>query len=236
MNHLQLLFTSHPVLFGLVAVAFLVDITGMLTSIAPGAVAGLPSLFAIVYFLGLTSLIRFVVARRTVHLGITWPIMIVLYFGWFIAIAAVSDVQLYRPSLLVWICIFAAFKTLRFKESPPESGDLEQYESLGDTPRADLLPADVAAASNPMAAGDTTTSQIELKQNISSFSKNTRIFIAGSAAWIAWVIFRSYDDWEILGMYLYSWDQDMLFMNLILPIAVTWLAYQTYKWIAGAKT
>ena len=73
------------------------------------------------------------------------------------------------------------------------------------------------------------------KQRISSLSKNSRIFIAASLAWFVWVVFRTADDWEILGIYLNDWDEDMFFANVILPILTVWLAFKTYKWVAGAS-
>jgi hypothetical protein len=47
-----------------------------------------------------------------------------------------------------------------------------------------------------------------LKQKISSLSKNSRILIASSITWFFWVVFRTSDDWEILGIYLDNWDDD----------------------------
>ncbi|MFT6910512.1 MAG: hypothetical protein ACJAS1_007241 [Oleiphilaceae bacterium] len=73
------------------------------------------------------------------------------------------------------------------------------------------------------------------KQRLSSLSKNSRVSIAGSAAWFVWVVFRSSDDWEVLGIYLDNWDEDMFFVNFALPILGVWLAFKTYKWVAGAS-
>ena len=77
--------------------------------------------------------------------------------------------------------------------------------------------------------------KLSFKQRISSLSKNSRIFIAASVAWFIWVVLRTSDDWEILGIYLNDWDEDMFFANLILPIIAVWLAFKTYKWVAGAS-
>ena len=73
------------------------------------------------------------------------------------------------------------------------------------------------------------------KQRMSALSKNTRIFMAASLAWFIWVIFRTSDDWEILGIYLDDWDEDMFFANSVLPILIAWLAFKTYKWISSAN-
>jgi len=77
--------------------------------------------------------------------------------------------------------------------------------------------------------------KLTFKQRMSTFSKNTRIFIAASLAWFIWVVFRTSDDWEILGIYLDDWDEDMFFANVALPIFIVWLAFKTYKWISIAK-
>ena len=89
-----------------------------MSSIIPSAIFGLPSTLAVIYFLGITTLVRFVIAKRPIHSAITWLLIIILYFGWFILMAALSEGVPYRPSILIWLCLFAAFKTLRFQ---PES-------------------------------------------------------------------------------------------------------------------
>jgi len=115
MHNILDLVKKNQIIFGLVIVAFLFDITGVMNSVMPGAIFGLPSALAVIFFLGATLFVRFVIARRPVHLAITWLLMITLYFGWFVFMAALSDGTPYRPSILVWLCLFAAFKTLRFQ-------------------------------------------------------------------------------------------------------------------------
>lgn len=77
--------------------------------------------------------------------------------------------------------------------------------------------------------------RLTLKQKIPTFSRNTRIFVAASLAWFVWVVFRTSDAWEILGIYLDDWDEDMFFVNVALPIIVVWLGFKTYKWISNAN-
>ena len=77
--------------------------------------------------------------------------------------------------------------------------------------------------------------KLTFKQRLSSLSKNSRIFIAGSVTWFVWVVFRTSDDWEILGIYLDYWDEDMFFANVALPILAVWLAFRVYKWVVGAS-
>ncbi|MFK5948975.1 MAG: hypothetical protein QM500_09440 [Methylococcales bacterium] len=76
---------------------------------------------------------------------------------------------------------------------------------------------------------------LTFKQKVSSLSKKTRIFIVTSIAWFVWVAFRTTDDWEILGIYLDEWDEDMFFANVALPIFIVWLAFKTYKWVSSAQ-
>lgn len=77
--------------------------------------------------------------------------------------------------------------------------------------------------------------KLTLKQRIHSLSKNSRIIVASSVAWFVLVSFRTIDDWEILGVYLDDWDEDMFFANLFLPIIISIMALKTYKWVVGAK-
>jgi hypothetical protein len=77
--------------------------------------------------------------------------------------------------------------------------------------------------------------KLTFAQRISSLSKNSRVFIAASVAWFIWVVFRTADYWEILGIDLNDWDEDMFFANLILPIIAVWLTFKTYKWVADAS-
>ena len=124
MNNIKILIKKHPAIFGLLAIAFVLDITGAMSSSMPGVIFGLPSLLVIVYCLGIAMLIRFVIARRRIHLAITLPIMIVLYFGWFIIIAVLTDGEPYKPSLLFMLCLLAVFKTMRIQiEQEPENNE-----------------------------------------------------------------------------------------------------------------
>lgn len=53
--------------------------------------------------------------------------------------------------------------------------------------------------------------------------------------WTAWVIFRTADDYEILGIWLDDWDEQYFFLNWLgLPVVLS-LVYATYLWIAKDK-
>lgn len=62
-------------------------------------------------------------------------------------------------------------------------------------------------------------------------SKNRKIFISMTILWSVWVVARTVTDFEILGIYFNDWDEDMFFVNLLLPpLALMTLSYM-YKWI-----
>lgn len=114
MEDLKSILKANQAVFVFVGIAFLFDIYGSLTTPIGGGTFGLPSLLIVVYCLGLAILIRLVIARRQVHIALTWVIMFFLYFGWFIVMAFFTDGEPYRPSILFLLCLFGAFTTLRF--------------------------------------------------------------------------------------------------------------------------
>ncbi|MBN4075112.1 MAG: hypothetical protein COA71_01110 [SAR86 cluster bacterium] len=130
MENFKALLKSNRAAFVLVGFAFFLDISGVASSLMPNAVFGIPSLLVVIYFLGLSMFIRLVIARKRVHKAITWILLIVLYFGWFIVMAFLTDGEPYSPSLLFMLCLFAAYHTLRF-EVP------EKSEASGITDQSD---------------------------------------------------------------------------------------------------
>ncbi len=117
MEPLKRLFSTHPLIFSLLGFAIILDLTGVMSSIMPGASFALGSILVIAYFLGVSGILRFGLARRPIHLALTWVVIVVLYLGWFVIQAALNDGQ-YRPSMLFVLCVFAAFKTMRFRDTP----------------------------------------------------------------------------------------------------------------------
>lgn len=117
MEHLKRLFSTHPLIFSLLGIAFIIDITGVMSSLMPGSSFALGSILVIAYFLGVSGILRFGLARRPIHLALTWVVIVLLYLGWFLIQAALNDGQ-YRPSMLFYLCVVAAFKTIRFMDSP----------------------------------------------------------------------------------------------------------------------
>ena len=74
-----------------------------------------------------------------------------------------------------------------------------------------------------------------LRDRFESLSRNKRILIAIAVAWVAWVVLRTSGDYEILGIYLDDWEEDMFLVNLLLPPFVIWISFSLYNWIKGAK-
>jgi hypothetical protein len=120
------LFAAYPVIFSLVAFAFIIDVvliasTGALWQDGSFAMG---SAGAVVFFLGSASLLRFVIFRNRIHLAISWAAILILWFGWF-AIKALTQSPQYA-SLLLIMCLVAAFKTMRLQQSEEEKNAAEQ--------------------------------------------------------------------------------------------------------------
>ena len=128
MKHLKRLFSTHPLIFSLLGIAMILDLTGVMSSIMPGASFAHGSILVIAYFLGLSWILRFALARRPIHPALTCLVIVVLYIGWFVIQVALSDGQ-YRPSLLFALCVVAAFKTMRFGEIPSTTATETSPES-----------------------------------------------------------------------------------------------------------
>ena len=117
MESLKSLIKSNRIILVLVGIALLLDVFGAFSSIMPNAIFGIPSVLVVIYCIGLSLIIRLLIARRRIHLAITWPIIILLYFGWFIIMAFLTDGEPYNPSLLFILCLFSAFNILRHENT-----------------------------------------------------------------------------------------------------------------------
>jgi hypothetical protein len=135
MEPLKRLFSTHPLIFSLLGIAIILDLTGVMSSIMPGASFALGSILVIAYFLGVSGILRFGLARRPIHLALTWVAIVVLYLGWFVIQAALNDGQ-YRPSMLFVLCVVAAFKTMRFRDTPTTTAveSSPESEERNETP------------------------------------------------------------------------------------------------------
>lgn len=123
------LYAAHPTIFSLVVFAFILDVvmlasTGGLWRDSSFAIG---STLVVVYFFGISSLLRFAIFRNRIHLGITWVFTIVLWFGWFALQVALNQGQ-YRPSLLFIMCLIVAFKTMRLEQSEEEKNTSAQVD------------------------------------------------------------------------------------------------------------
>lgn len=132
MQPLKRLFSAHTLIFLLLGLTIILDLTGVMSSIMPGTSFALGSILVIAYFLGVSGIIRFGLARRPIHLALNLVISVVLYLGWFVIQAAFNDSQ-YRPSMLFVLCVVAAFKTMRFRDiSPATAAETSTRPQEGD--------------------------------------------------------------------------------------------------------
>lgn len=65
-------------------------------------------------------------------------------------------------------------------------------------------------------------------------NRTTRILTVFSVGWLAWVSFRTSDDYQLFGIYLSDWDKDMFFLNALLPIVLAWGAVICFRWVNSA--
>ena len=113
METAKTIFRENRWIFILLGVAFVFEIFGILT---PGFRTILPSTLVVIYFLGLSSIIRFVIVRRPLHKVIAGIVDLIMYFGYFMLMAVALGVDGYRPSGLFFLCLIAAFKILIYEQ------------------------------------------------------------------------------------------------------------------------
>jgi hypothetical protein len=74
-----------------------------------------------------------------------------------------------------------------------------------------------------------------LRKTLDSLSKKKRAIIVLAVAWIAYVIYRTSGEHELVGVSLERWSDDAFLQNVLLPplaiAGVIWL----YKWITSGK-
>jgi|TARA_B110000914_G_scaffold45987_1_gene39027 hypothetical protein len=63
--------------------------------------------------------------------------------------------------------------------------------------------------------------------------------IVGSIAWLVWVVLRTLI-MDMYGLGLFGidferWGDDMIFVNIALPILAPWLAFKAYKWVVEVE-
>ncbi len=72
------------------------------------------------------------------------------------------------------------------------------------------------------------------KEKLTSLPRNSRMLITASVVWFVWVAFRTSGDYELLGIYLDAWDEDMFLANVMLPIVAIFLSFKAYQWVSNA--
>ena len=112
MNIVKKILSENRWIFALLGAAFVAEIF----DIIPGTSTILPSALVIVYFLGLSSIIRFAIVRRQLHKVVAVIIGVIMYFGYFVLMAVGFGISTYRPSLLFMLCLIAAFKILTYEQ------------------------------------------------------------------------------------------------------------------------
>ncbi len=131
MEPLKRLFATHPLIFSLLGIAIMLDLTGVVPSIRPGTSFALGSILVIAYFLGVSGVVTFAIARKPIDERWALITIILLYFGWFMIQAALPEGQ-YRPSLLFVLCVVAAFKTLRCPDAVTSASATPIQSDAGD--------------------------------------------------------------------------------------------------------
>jgi hypothetical protein len=119
MKDIKGLISQNSILFILLGVALVADAVNLIPGSGSGSGSGSrsgPLSFLVVsYFFGSAMLIRLLIVRKRLSSIAVWPVIIVLYFGWFILMAAMGDAQAYKPSLLFILSLIASYTTLRFQ-------------------------------------------------------------------------------------------------------------------------
>lgn len=203
MGRLAAIVKENVLIIALVGMAFFLDIFGAFSSFMPNTSYGTPSLLVVIYSFTISLFIRLVLARRRIHLAIVWPVILFLYFGWFVAFAFISDGETYTPSLLFILCLVSSFRILRYEEKMEVQNTASEHE-----PKIRKM----LFAFKPL-------------------SKYTRLFICLTLGWFIWVVFRTNFHGDIIGIFFMQWDDDLLAINIILPPVIVFIIYKLYRWI-----
>lgn len=117
----------------------------------------------------------------------------------------------------------------------------ERTKLLASTPPAEVLEVfeRLLATTSEQSKRNTTPvpapQPIELGTWLKNLSRAKRLFIVATAVWCAWVIFRTSDRYDLLGIYFDKWDNDMFLVNLLLPPALIAAAFAAYRWITRGE-
>lgn len=97
-------------------------------------------------------------------------------------------------------------------------------------------------AKNDMKANAKTMTQKQQKMHSGSFGqrlqalpKPTKAVIMAFVFWSAFVIFRTSDDYDLVGLSLDQWDDDVFFLNWLLPPAILFALTYSFRWVLSDK-
>lgn len=119
-EQLKKLFLTYSIIFPVIVIAILWDVTSRFAAydkviIEQSAVFNFTSILIVLYFLALAILLRFVVLGRQVNFVIACLVVFALCLG-FLMLTALSSGIVNNISLpLLFLCLLAAFKTMRFQ-------------------------------------------------------------------------------------------------------------------------
>lgn len=149
------------ILVGLLAVAFLLDLSGLTARMPDGGSFFLGSTFALGFLIGGATLLRFGLMRRPFRRLWAWVSIVLLYFSFFVLRAVIFQDEEYRPSLLFVLCVIAAFRILRMENTSPRPAapSLEApTEELSSSPSEVEIAADSEVIAGPPQAGERSAS------------------------------------------------------------------------------
>lgn len=100
---------------------------------------------------------------------------------------------------------------------------------------AQQIEKDFPQAKRPVQPGLKKPATPTIKDKLHNLPKQKKAFLAFVVFWTAWVLFRTSDDYEILGIWLDDWDKNSFFLNWLgFPIVVG-LVYFAYNWVVKEK-
>lgn len=74
----------------------------------------------------------------------------------------------------------------------------------------------------------------EILDYLKSLNRNKRAFISMTTLWFIWVLFRTINDYKIMGVRFDDWSEKMFLINLILPPIIIFGLFILYKWVKNA--
>jgi len=150
------------ILLGLLAVAFLLDLSGLTAQMPNGGSFFLGSGFVIAFLIGGAALLRFGVARRRFSRLWAWVTIVLLYFSFFFVRVGVFQDEEYQPSLLFVLCVIAAFRILRMENMSPRPEAPSRESTVGDlsaSPSETEIVTDTGVFAEPPGAGERSASR-----------------------------------------------------------------------------